>query len=263
MSYPALTSTTLSAALAGPTATAAAATRLSVASTTGMSAYTNTTPATTLVIGNEAMTVTNVVNSTTVDVERGQAGSSAQPHASGTTVYFGNSTASIGNLSTLAPNVFNLNAAASTLGIPQFTTQAGIKRTDPNTGYEYVLVDCQAALSDGYWCGIDGNGLATALSSTTTGRVGIIVEAIAASDTLSWALVAGTYASALFSTAVTTACVLKAGTNVPDISNSAGGNIIFNARCIALSTSSGTTTNTGTAYINNPWCYGITVDIVP
>ncbi len=263
MSYPALSSTTLSAALAGPTATSAAATRLSVTSSTGMNAYTASTPATVLVIGSEAMTVTAVINSTTVDVERGQQGTTALPHANSTTIYFGNSTSAIGSsLTSLSPAVFTLAAPLATNGLPQFVTTVGAKRMDPNSGYVYMLVDCQAALVNGEWVIIDGNGLASALATGSKGRVGILVEDIAASDTWAWALVEGTYASALFTSGVTTACYLKAGTGCADIMTSTDGNIIFGATCtVAPSTATSPTIGDGlgTAYISNPWVQGVDV----
>lgn len=255
MSTPALSQTTLGAAVAGGQS---GALRLSVASTTGMSAGSNVAAPTTLVIGNEAFTVTAVINTTTVDTERGQQGSSAAAHASGTTVYLG-SPSTLGTLSSAAA-LYTLAVAGTSL--PQFVTTVGAKRMDPNTGYIYMLVDCQAALVNGEWVVIDGNGLASALASTSKGRVGILQEDVSASDTLAWVLVEGTYASALFTSGVTTACYLKAGTGCADILTSTDGNIIFNATCtVAPSTATSPTIGdgVGTAYIANPWVQGVDV----
>lgn len=261
MSYPALSTTTLGAAVLGNTTAAAPVVRISVASSTGMAAATSTTAGTMIVVGNEMMVVTAVINATTIEVERGQNGSACSPHANGTTVYFGNSTSTIGNLAQLPPMVFNLSAPQSLLGIPQFTTVVGAKRMDPNTGYIYQLVDCQAALFDGEWCGIDGTSLASSLAAGTKGRVGIVVETVSASDTLSWVLVEGTYASASFTSDVTTACVMKAATSQPDILTSTDGNIIFSATCTVAPSTATTTVlgGVGTAYIANPWCYGVNI----
>ncbi len=261
MSYPALSSTTLGAAVAGNTQSPIPITRIAVASSTGMSAGSSTAAATVLVVGNEAMTVVNVVNTTTVEVERGTNGSAVSAHASGAIVYFGNSSSSIGNLATSTPSVFNLGAAQSTAGIPQFSTVVGMKKMDPNTGYVYQLVDCQNALFDGEWSVIDGTALASSLAAGSKGRVGIVVETVAASDTLSWVLREGTYSSATFTSDVTTACILKAGTSQPDILTSTDGNVIYGATCTAAPSTATTTIlgGVGTAYIENPWCFGVNV----
>jgi hypothetical protein len=252
MSIPALSTTTTSTALDNKQ------TRFAVASTTGITgAGSLTTPASILVIGGEAMLVQNVPVSGTVEVFRGFNGTQARAHSSGATVYFGAKTRFDSN------RVGRVGLAGDSGVLPDFRLPLGGLVTDPDTGYEYRLVDCQAALANGVWVSIDGSGLATALATGSVGRIGIIVETIGASDTYAWALVAGTYNAALFSTTVTTACVLLANTNAPTISTTTGGNVVFNARCIALSTSSGATTNVGTAYINHPWCYGITTDIIP
>lgn len=261
MSTPALPQTTLSAAIAGGQA---GPLRFSVASTAGMTAGSNVAPPSTLVIGGESFTVTNVVNSTVVDTERGQQASSAQAHASGTIVYIA-SPSTLGPLGTQSPSVYNLVAPATSL--PQFTTVVGSKRMDPNTGYIYMLVDCQAALVNGEWVVIDGNGLASALASTSKGRVGILQEDVSASDTLAWVLVEGTYASALFTSSVTTACYLQAGTGAADLYGvSTDGNVIWGASCtVAPSTATSPTIGDGlgTAYISNPWVSGVATNIAP
>lgn len=203
-----------------------------------------------------------------LSVERGQQGTQAVAHASGTTVYAG--AASV--FKSVA--MYNLGQSrvamdASQGVLPDLLLPTGSRVIDPNTGYEYIVVDCQSAFVLGEWVGIDGTGLATSIAATTKGRVGIIVETIGSSDTLALAMVVGTFASALFSSSVTTATAqLLAGVQYPDAGTSTGGNVIFNASCtVAPSTATSpgglTSAGVGTAYVYNPWCYGATVDIVP
>ena len=269
MSYPALSSTTLGAALDGITSGATStAVRVTVASSTGMAAATTTTPATVLVVGNEAMTVTAVINSTTVDVQRGRLGTVATPHANGTTVYFNSATGSISQPQQFATQALvGLSAPVSTAGLPQFTTVVGSKAMDPNTGYVYMLVDVQAAMTVGDWCVIDANGLASALAASSKGRVGILVETIAASDTLSWVMVEGTYASASFTSDVTTAALLAAGVGRPTLYalTTTDGNLIFGATCTgapSTTVSTAITGGIGTAYIANPWVMGVDLTVI-
>lgn len=130
---------------------------------------------------------------------------------------------------------------------------------DPDTGYEYLLVDCQAAFQVGEWVVVDPEGLATQLAAASKGRVAIIVETVSASDTLSWAIVAGKYASALTTSDVTSAADLIAGTGAADILTSTGGNIIWGA---AATTAPSTATSpslggaVATVYVHRPWVSG-------
>lgn len=259
MSATALTSTTLSANTSGNPQS----NTVNVTSATGIAA------GSVLCVGSELMLVTGVAG-TGLTVQRGYDGTQSQPHLSGAIVYAG--TASSFKVS----QQFNMGsqrvAAAQVTGqfaMPDLALPTGSRVIDPNTGFEYVVVDCQSALTIGEWVGIDGNGLGTTLSTATKGRVGIIVETIGSSDTLALAIVVGTFASALFSSSVTTAVAqLLADAQYPTLGTSAGGNVIFNATCtVAPSTATSpgglTSAGVGTAYIYNPWCMGATVDLVP
>jgi hypothetical protein len=243
MAIPVLSTTTLTPALDGSTR------RFAVGSTTGINGLGSlTAPQTALVIGGEVMLVQNVPVSGIVEVIRGQYGTAAKPHAASATVYFG--AASRFSTNTVDGRV---GLAAPDSALPVYTLPVGGRSIDHNTGYEYVLCDAGEAITAGQWVGISGAGLATVMTTGTKGRVGIAVEAAGTSDVLIWVLVVGTYASAVFDTDVTTACVLMAGAGIADISTTSGGNIIHGASCTVAPTCAGV----GTAYLNNPWCYGI------
>lgn len=204
-----------------------------------------------LVIGNEVLAVLVILSSTTVTCERGQQGTKAVAHASGTTVYYGASTL-FGILG--STNLVTLIGDPGTL--PAYTLPVGSRAMDPNTGYEYMLVDCQQAFSIGEIVVIDGVGAAIPITATAKGRVGIIVEAIAASDTWAWALING-QASALLTSDVTTACYLVGGTSgLADILTSTGGNIIYGLTCNAAPSSA---TDLGTVQISDAFATGVTV----
>ena len=127
---------------------------------------------------------------------------------------------------------------------------------DPDTGYVYLLVDCQNAFQVGEWAVIDPDGLATQVGATSKGRVGIIVETITASDTYSFVLIVGKYASALTTSDVTTAADMIAVTGAGELLSSTGGNIIWRAVCTVVP-STATSPSVGgavaTVYIDRPF----------
>jgi hypothetical protein len=253
MSRAALSTTTLSAAITNKQ------TRFAVASTTGISGLGSlTTQQSVLVVGAEKMLVQNVPVSGVVEVMRGFDGTKAAEHASGTTVTIAAKT-DIG----FAENAY----AVPLVGLtgdpgakPGFALPVGQYRMDPETGYVYQLVDCQAAFQVGEWVVVDGNGLASQLAATSKGRVRIIVETIGSSDTLTWALARGTYASALFTSGVTTAVQLGADTGCAAPFSSANDVLIERATCtVAPSTATSPSVGgaVGTAYIDDPWVSGV------
>ncbi len=205
-----------------------------------------------LVIGNEKMAVLNVPVSGIVEVTRGYDGTRARAHASGVTVTFGAKTIFTFDQDA-HPKRIGLAGTPGTL--PDYVLPVGGTKVDPDTGYEYMLVDCQAAMAIGSWVIITGAGLASALASTSKGRVGVIVETVGGSDTLSWALIAGEFASTQFTSDVTTGCDLIAGAAIADILTTTGGNVIQRATCITAPTS--TTTDYGTVYMDHPWVSGV------
>jgi hypothetical protein len=250
MAIAALTSTTLSAAIDRTQ------TRFQVASTSGINGLGSlTSPQSLIVVGGEAMLVLNVPISGYVEVTRG-ASTRARSHASGTTVWIGAKTQF--DASRFGEDgLIGLTGEPTAAGLPYYRLPLGNKVMDPNTGFEYRLCDYQAVFAVGDWVIIDASGLASALGTGSKGRVGIITE-VTVSDTWGWVGVAGSFTATRSSSSVTTGCVLKAGTAAADISTSTGGNVIFNATYTAVSGNA-----SGTAYIDNPWCYGLTTDIVP
>jgi hypothetical protein len=210
-------------------------------------------------IGQELADV-KTLTGTQARLRRGVDGTRAVAHASGAKVYRG----------AKADFVLSRNkriAVANYTGdLGEMELPTGSLYFDPDTGNTYQLVDLQYAAVVGEWVVLDADCLASQLSTSAKGRVGIVVESGGASDTYAWVLRAGTFASALFTSSVTTACVLIAGTGAANISTSAGGNVIFNAQCtVAPSTATSPTVGDGlgTAYIEWPYVHGITTDIVP
>lgn len=138
--------------------------------------------------------------------------------------------------------------------------QTNVEVEDRATGYVYLLVKCtDASAAIGDWFNINVDGTAIALTSTTKGRVGLCTELLTAANTYTWALIKGS-GTAKHTSGVTTGCVLIAGTGTVDISTSTGGNVVFGASIIVLGTSAN---DLGTAYLDRPWTYGLTVDVVP
>lgn len=235
------------------------------------------------VVNREAMLVNRVDTANVkIGVQRGYAGTASEKHASGSVIWVDKAE----YYSTVVPS--GAAAVSEETAVPRIVLpaayaapQARMYRIvndswvevdthrlanqytfDPDTGYEYLLVDCQNAFQVGEWIVVDPDGLATQLASTSKGRVGIIVETISGSDTLSWAIVAGKYASALTTSDVTTAADLIAGAGVADILTSTGGNLIMGAAAtVAPSTATAppaplNTAAIGTVYLHRPWVSG-------
>jgi hypothetical protein len=131
----------------------------------------------------------------------------------------------------------------------EYTGRFGIVKYDPADPLKrYMLVDCQSALSAGEPVVIDGSGLASHLVSTSIGQVGVVVAAVAGSDTAAWVQITGLVTGAFGSCEITTA--LAGGVLIGHITtdstasyfdaDTSGGNIVFGARAI----SSGSTATT-------------------
>lgn len=246
-----------------------------------VSSVTNITVGMIAVVNGEAMLVNRVDSTNTkLGLQRGYASTSQRKHASGSVMwvdkaeYFymdpppsGQATLSeeVAVPRIVLPAAYSAPEARCFRIVNDSWVQVSTHRLanhvceDPDTGYEYLLVDCGAAMVAGEWVVVDPDGLATQLAAGSKGRVAIIVETVSASDTLSWALRVGKYASALTTSDVTTAADLIAGTGAADILTSAGGNIIWGAACtVAPSTATSPTLGGGlaTVYVSNPWVSG-------
>ncbi len=227
--------------------------RFQVGSTSGINgAGSLTSPQSVLIVGSEMMLVEGVPSSGVVEVSRGFGGTKGRAHAAAVTVTFGARSIFTFNEESY-PRRIGLVGDAGTL--PDYVLPVGGSKVDPDTGNEYSLVDCQAAMAIGSWVVLSGAGLASALASTSKGRVGVVVETVGGSDTLSWVLTAGTFASTQFTSDVTTGCELIAGAGIADILTTTGGNLIQRATCIVVPTS--VTTDYGTVYMDHPWVSGV------
>lgn len=245
-----------------------------------VSAVTNITVGMIAVVNGEAMLVNKVdASNTKLGLQRGYAGTKERKHASGSVMWVDR------------PEYFSTDVpsgqatATEEVALPRMVLPAGYtaqearcfrivndswvevsthrlanhRCSDPDTGYEYLLVDCQSSFLAGEWCVVNPEGLASQLAASSKGRVAIIVETVSASDTLSWALVVGKYASTNTTSDVTTAADMVASTGTADILTSTGGNILWGAACTvapSTATSPGLGGGVATVYVNNPWVSG-------
>jgi hypothetical protein len=236
--------TTLSAAAA------VGDTRISLTSATGLVA------GSIIVVGHEVMeVVTADTTANTAETRRGVSGTRQVAHISGADVFGG------------AKSEFTMvggrparSGYSGSLGLhAKMVLPLNTVYVDPDTGYEYRLVDCQSAFVVGEWVTIDSRGLATQLAVAQEGRVGIVIE-VAASDDYAWVIVGGLFASAVLDSDVSTAVLLGANVGYLSPYDSDTDVLIQNARCTVapVSSSVGTLGDAiGTVYIDNPWTSGI------
>lgn len=246
----------------------------------GVSSVSSLTVGMLAVCNGEAMLVNRVDSTNTkIGVQRGYAGTKERKHASGAVIWVDRAD----YFSTDVPS--GVATSTEEVALPRIVLPAGYtaqearcfrivndswvevsthrlanhRCSDPDTGYEYLLVDCQSSFLAGEWAVVDPDGLASQLATTSKGRVAIIVETVSASDTLSWALVVGKYASTNTTSDVTTAADMIASTGTADILTSTGGNILWGAACTvapSTATSPGLGGGVATVYVCNPWVSG-------
>lgn len=141
---------------------------------------------------------------------------------------------------------------------------------DDTNGREYMLVDCQEALSIGEVVVIDSAGAASAITSTSRGRVGVIAGTVSGSDTAAWAQIYGpTPAVVLCSSGVT-----SAGTIIANVSTDTGsfgegtstvGNLVYGIHSVAAASTATSPVGPGglgTFVLNRPWVDGISNQFV-
>lgn len=141
--------------------------------------------------------------------------------------------ASLSNQPTVAPF-----ATSDTKATSDYRGPFGAVYYDPaNPQNAYMLVDCQAAFVVGEVVVIDGSGLASRITSTSVGLVGVIVATVSGSDTAAYAQIEGDNASAILTSGVTTAAFLIAPATTDggylDILTTTEANTVYNARCVA------------------------------
>lgn len=209
-----------------------------------------------LVVGREVMLITTAdTTNHTHAVKRGMKGTKAKTHPSGAIVTLGTAT-TFGNVT---DDGIQIAGYVGDLGTP--TLPIGSRYVDPETGYEYILCDSAAAYVVGEWVVITAAGAASQMSTTCKGRVGIVVDAVSASDKLFWAMVVGSFASALCASLVTTAGLLAANAGYASLGTTCDGGdmIIHGATCTTIPASavcpiSGA--ELATVYVCNPWVSG-------
>lgn len=243
MSRTALSATTLSAALTKTSGV------VKLTSTSGLAV------GDLIAIGNELCSVNAIPISGQAEVTRGAQGTAAKAYASGTAVRFG-SAAQFTRLR--GSNRIGLAGDAGTL--PAYELPLGQEVADPSTGNVYVLGDCASSFLDGEWVLISATGGFTQLAAGDKGRIGVIVEAVSASDRYAYAMVVGSYTSALFSSDVTTAGQLGVATGHAGIFNSTNHIQIHRAICTAApstATSPAVGGAVGTVLLDRPWTDGV------
>jgi len=144
--------------------------------------------------------------------------------------------------------------------------------TDTN-GYEYIYVDFQAAFIIGELVAYDEDYLATFLTSTSIGPVGVVCGTVSASDRFGWAMIKGKATSVVGTSNITDGGLLMggAGTTGAGLANaylqaSDAGNIIYNAIARSAGTSAtsfvvgdgSTQGSTFTMQLNYPFVLGLT-----
>jgi len=135
-------------------------------------------------------------------------------------------------------------------------------------GNEFMLVDCTEAFVAGEWVVISPNAQASQITSTSRGRVGIVMSTPTTSDTYAFVQVYGTCDIAIVSSGVTSAGVLFApvtsDVGYADLGTTTTANTIFGA----FSRSAASTATTpggwssapigiGSVELNYPYVLGI------
>jgi hypothetical protein len=157
---------------------------------------------------------------------------------------------------------------SETVGTSEYKGLFGYVFLDPNNPRDkYMLVDCQESLAVGEIVVIDKDGLASQITSSSCGQVGMIVATVSGSDTAAWAQIAGELSNAVVTSGVTTAAFLIAPATTDmgylDILTSAEANVVYGGRAI---TAASTATSPGGLALalsdlhfsnGGAWVYGI------
>jgi hypothetical protein len=136
---------------------------------------------------------------------------------------------------------------SETVGTSVASPTLGSRWVDKD-GNEYIVVDCQQAFVAGEFVYISSANLATRLNDTlVSGRVGVIVAAVSASDTKAYAQIYGLYAGAVGSSAVATSLRIGPAVGSSDIGavgavpDSAEGAAVIHGAYAVTATDSATT----------------------
>lgn len=157
-------------------------------------------------------------------------------------------------------------ATSETKATSEHAGPFGVRFIDPdNPSDSYMLVDCQESFAVGEIVCLDKDGLATPISATSVGQVGMIVATVSGSDTAAWAQVTGDLSSALCTSDVTTAAFLiGVTTDVGAFGSLTSGeaNVVYGGRAVsAASTATSPTSHLGTCTVHigfgGAFVYGI------
>ena len=128
------------------------------------------------------------------------------------------------------------------------------QRYQDKDGNQYQLVDFQQAVVAGEWVSIDSANLATRLTATAHGRVGIACGAATSSDTKGFVQIYGLFTGAAGTSNVATSNLLTPNASWCDIgvvdglpTSSAGGVQIFNA--FAFTNADSATTSPASSFV--------------
>ncbi len=152
-----------------------------------------------------------------------------------------------------------------------YTGVVGAVLIDPNNPRDsYMLVDCQESFVVGEIVVIDKDALASQVTNTSVGQLGMVVATVSGSDTAAWVQVTGEWSNALVTSGVTTAALLIAPATTDggylDILTTAGGNAVIGGRAITAP-STATSPSAGgalaTIYVGGAgaWVNGVNVDL--
>jgi hypothetical protein len=205
-----------------------------------------------VVLGKEAMLLTAVDTTNLVhSVKRGMKGTQAKAHASGTVV-------TLGAASVFGPNTdkgVEIAGYVGDLGTP--VLPLGSRWIDPDTGYEYILCDSADVYLKGEWVTFTSAGAASQLAATSQGKVGVVAEAVTASDKVFWVQVVGTCTFANTTSDLTTAMPATPSTGtLANSSSSINYPVVRGVICTvdpSTATSPGLGGGVATVVLNNPF----------
>jgi hypothetical protein len=127
-------------------------------------------------------------------------------------------------------------ATSETQSTTEYTGKLGVVFTDPdNPLNKYMLVDCQESFIVGEIVVVDGSGLATPISATSVGQVGMVVATVSGSDTAAWVQITGLLEDAICTSGVTTAAFLigiTTGGGSFDVLTSTEANVVYGGRAV-------------------------------
>jgi hypothetical protein len=157
---------------------------------------------------------------------------------------------------------------SETKSTTEYVGRLGVRFIDPDNPQDsYMLVDCQESFAIGEIVCISKDALATPLSATSVGQVGMIVATVSGSDTVAYAQVTGELTSAYVTSSVAIDALLVGYTTDAGAFarlTSAAANVVYGAQAVtsAADTSPTSVLQTATIFIGfgGAWVTGIAHD---